>query len=84
MPHCMIAGATGSGKSVCINTIVMSILMNARPDEIKLLMVDPKKVELTPYTNLPHMIAPVITEAAWRLCGAQAGSSKRCRCATTS
>ncbi len=63
MPHCIIAGATGSGKSVCINTVVMSILMNARPDEIKLLMVDPKKVELTSYTNLPHMIAPVITEA---------------------
>lgn len=62
MPHCLIAGATGSGKSVCINTIVMSILMNARPDEIKLLMVDPKKVELTQYSRLPHMIAPVITE----------------------
>ncbi len=62
MPHCIIAGATGSGKSVCINTIVMSIVMNARPDEIKLLMVDPKKVELTPYTKLPHMLAPVITE----------------------
>lgn len=62
MPHCIIAGATGSGKSVCINTIVMSILMNARPDEIKLLMVDPKKVELTPYTRLPHMLAPVITQ----------------------
>lgn len=63
MPHCLIAGATGSGKSVCINTIVMSILMNARPDEIKLLMIDPKKVELTSYTKLPHMISPVITEA---------------------
>jgi S-DNA-T family DNA segregation ATPase FtsK/SpoIIIE len=62
MPHCIIAGATGSGKSVCINTIVMSIVMNAKPDEIKLLMVDPKQVELAPYTNLPHMIAPVITE----------------------
>lgn len=62
MPHCLIAGATGSGKSVCINTIVMSILLNARPDEIKLLMVDPKKVELTQYSKLPHMIAPVITE----------------------
>lgn len=62
MPHLIIAGATGSGKSVCINTIVMSILMTARPDEIKLIMVDPKKVELTPYTKLPHMLAPVITE----------------------
>lgn len=62
MPHCIIAGATGSGKSVCINTIVMSILLTSKPDEIKLIMVDPKKVELTPYTNLPHMLAPVITE----------------------
>jgi S-DNA-T family DNA segregation ATPase FtsK/SpoIIIE len=62
MPHCLIAGATGSGKSVCINTIVMSILLNARPDEVKMLMIDPKKVELTQYSKLPHMIAPVITE----------------------
>lgn len=62
MPHCLIAGATGSGKSVCINTVVMSIVMNARPDEIKLVMIDPKKVELTSYTRLPHLIAPVITE----------------------
>lgn len=62
MPHCIIAGATGSGKSVCINTIVMSIVLNAKPDQIKLIMVDPKKVELTPYTRLPHMLAPVITE----------------------
>lgn len=62
MPHCIIAGATGSGKSVCINSIVMSILMLAKPDEIRLLMIDPKKVELTPYTELPHMLAPVITE----------------------
>lgn len=63
MPHCIIAGATGSGKSVCINTIIMSILLNAKPDQIKLVMVDPKKVELTPYSKLPHMLAPVITEA---------------------
>lgn len=62
MPHCIIAGATGSGKSVCINTVVMSILLNAKPDEVKLIMVDPKKVELTPYSRLPHMLTPVITE----------------------
>ncbi|MBM3184356.1 MAG: DNA translocase FtsK, partial [Chlamydiae bacterium] len=62
MPHLLIAGATGSGKSVCINTLVMAILMNARPEEVKLLMIDPKKVELTQYSYLPHMIAPVITE----------------------
>lgn len=63
MPHCLIAGATGSGKSVCVNAIVMSILMNASPDEVKMIMIDPKKVELTQYSNLPHMIAPVISEA---------------------
>lgn len=62
MPHLLIAGATGSGKSVCVNTIVMSILMNSRPEEVKFLMIDPKKVELTQYSKLPHMIAPVITE----------------------
>lgn len=62
MPHCIIAGATGSGKSVCINTIIMSIVMNCKPDQVKLIMVDPKKVELTPYSKLPHMLAPVITE----------------------
>ncbi len=62
MPHCIIAGATGSGKSVCINSIIMSILMLMRPEDIRLLMIDPKKVELTPYTHLPHMLAPVITE----------------------
>jgi DNA segregation ATPase FtsK/SpoIIIE, S-DNA-T family len=63
MPHCIIAGATGSGKSVCINSIIMTMVMSMRPDELKLLMVDPKKVELTPYSALPHMLAPVITEA---------------------
>lgn len=61
-PHLLIAGATGSGKSVCINTIVMSILMNNSPDLVKLIMIDPKKVELTQYSPLPHMIAPVVTE----------------------
>lgn len=62
LPHCIIAGATGSGKSVCINSIVISIIMLMKPDEIRLLMIDPKKVELTPYAKLPHMLAPVITE----------------------
>jgi len=63
MPHCIIAGATGSGKSVCINSMVMSILMTTPPTETKLLLIDPKKVELSAYTDLPHLIAPVITEA---------------------
>lgn len=63
MPHCIIAGATGSGKSVCINTIVMSIVLNCKPDRVRLIMVDPKKVELTAYSRLPHMLAPVITES---------------------
>ncbi len=62
MPHCIIAGATGSGKSVCINTIIMSILLNLSFDEVKLILIDPKKVELTFYSKLPHLIAPVITE----------------------
>lgn len=63
MPHLIIAGATGSGKSVCINTIVMSIIMTNPPDHAKLVMVDPKKVELSSYSQLPHMLTPVITES---------------------
>ncbi len=62
MPHLLIAGATGSGKSVCINTIIMSILYKADPKDVKLLMVDPKVVELSVYNGIPHLLIPVVTD----------------------
>ena len=62
MPHLLIAGATGSGKSVCINTLIMSILYKARPDEVKLIMIDPKVVELSAYNGIPHLLIPVVTD----------------------
>ncbi|MCR5418101.1 MAG: DNA translocase FtsK [Lachnospiraceae bacterium] len=62
MPHVLIAGSTGSGKSVCINTLIMSILYKARPDEVKLIMVDPKVVELSVYNGIPHLLLPVVTD----------------------
>lgn len=63
MPHLLIAGATGSGKSVCINTLIMSIIYKAKPDEVQLMMIDPKVVELSGYNGIPHLIYPVVTDA---------------------
>ena len=62
MPHLLIAGTTGSGKSVCINSMIMSILFNADPDEVKLLMIDPKQVEFTVYSGIPHLLVPVVSD----------------------
>jgi S-DNA-T family DNA segregation ATPase FtsK/SpoIIIE len=62
MPHLLIAGATGSGKSVCINTLIMSILYKSNPDDVKLIMVDPKVVELSVYNGIPHLLIPVVTD----------------------
>ena len=63
MPHLLIAGTTGSGKSVCMNSIIVSILYRAKPDEVKFLMIDPKKVEFSKYENIPHLLVPVVTDA---------------------
>jgi len=64
MPHCLIAGTTGSGKSVCINTIIMSIMYLQRPDQVKLILVDPKVVEMAPFKDIPHLMCPVINDSA--------------------
>jgi len=62
MPHLLIAGTTGSGKTVCVNGIIMSMLLNASPDDVKFVMIDPKMVELAPYNGIPHLLCPVITD----------------------
>ncbi|MCL2560641.1 MAG: FtsK/SpoIIIE domain-containing protein, partial [Turicibacter sp.] len=62
MPHGLIAGQTGSGKSVCINTILVSILCKAKPDDVRLMLIDPKRVEMAPYNDIPHLVTPVITD----------------------
>jgi S-DNA-T family DNA segregation ATPase FtsK/SpoIIIE len=62
MPHLLIAGRTGTGKSVCLNTLILSLLMVRTPDEVRMLMIDPKMVELSPYKRIPHLMHPVITD----------------------
>ncbi len=63
MPHLLVAGTTGSGKTVCLNSLIMSVLFNASPTEVKFIMIDPKMVELVPYNDLPHLLCPVVTDA---------------------
>lgn len=80
MPHLLVAGTTGSGKSVCLNTMIMSLLFNSAPDEVKLIMIDPKKVEFTVYKSIPHLLVPVVADprkAAGALSWAVAEMDKR-------
>ena len=63
LPHLLVAGTTGSGKTVCLNSLIMSILYSASPSEVKFIMIDPKMVEMIPYNDLPHLLCPVVTDA---------------------
>ncbi|MHC4285423.1 MAG: FtsK/SpoIIIE domain-containing protein, partial [Planctomycetota bacterium] len=62
MPHLLIAGTTGSGKSVCINSIITGILLTKRPDEVKVILIDPKMVEMTIFNTIPHLMCPIVTD----------------------
>jgi len=79
MPHMLIAGATGSGKSVCINTLIMSILFKAKPEEVKLIMIDPKVVELSVYNGIPHLMVPVITDPQKAIAALNSGIAEMTR-----
>lgn len=70
MPHVLVAGTTGSGKSVCLNSVLVSFLYKASPDEVKLMMIDPKRVEMAMYADLPHLVHPVVTETSLAKTGA--------------
>ena len=73
LPHLLIAGTTGSGKSVCTNSLIISLLYKATPEEVRLIMVDPKMVELAPYNGIPHLLIPVVTDRKGRRCAAMGG-----------